>query len=373
VAETFDVVVLGAGMAGASLAAHLSASLKVALLEREDQPGRHATGRSTAIYSETYGNAMVRALSKASRPFFESPPAGFTGTPLIRPRGVIHVARGDQIGALRTFFAAPDVAAVTCWLDAAEARALSPAFREDQLAAAVHEPGAEDLDVNALHQAYLRLFRRNGGRLILEADVTGLAPSGKGWRIETSADRFSAGVVVNAAGAWADTIAGMAGLAEIGLEPRRRTVLRFDPPSGVDISAWPVAIDVDEQFYFKPDAGLLLLTPADETPSPPCDAQPEEVDVAIAIDRLQRATRLEVQQVRSRWAGLRTFAPDRTPVVGYDHQAKGFFWLAGQGGYGIQTAPALSRLAAALVKGEAPPADILACGVSIADLSPARF
>jgi D-arginine dehydrogenase len=373
VAEAFDVVVLGAGMAGASVAAHLAASLKVAILEREDQPGRHATGRSTAIYSETYGNAVIRALSKASRPFFEAPPTGFTDQPLIRRRGVIHVARGDQIEALRTFYAAPDVAAVTGWLDAAEARALSPAFRDDQLAAAVHEPGAKDLDVNALHQGYLRLFRRNGGRLILNAEVIGLEHCGEGWRIETSAGEFLAGVVVNAAGAWADAVAGMAGVTTIGLEPRRRTVLRFDPPPDVDISAWPVAIDVDEQFYFKPDAGLLLLTPADETPSPPCDAQPEELDVAIAIERLQRATRLEVQKVRSRWAGLRTFAPDRTPVVGYDGEAKGFFWLAGQGGYGIQTAPALSRLAAALVKGEAPPADILACGVSVADLSPARF
>jgi D-arginine dehydrogenase len=372
-AEAFDVVVLGAGMAGASVAAHLSASLKVALVEREDQPGRHATGRSTAIYSETYGNAVIRALSKASRAFFETPPTGFTDTPLIRPRGVIHVARDDQLGALRAFHAAPDVAPVTRWLGADEARALSPMFRGDQLAAAVQEPGAADLDVNALHQVYLRLFRRNGGRLILDADVTGLAPSGEGWRIQTSAGKLSAGVVVNAAGAWADTVAGLAGVATIGLEPRRRTVLRFDPPPGVDISDWPVAIDIDEQFYFKPDAGLLLLTPADETPSPPCDAQPEELDVAIAIDRLQRATFLEVGQVRSRWAGLRTFAPDRTPVVGYDREAKGFFWLAGQGGYGIQTAPALSRLAAALVKGEVPPADILACGISVADLSPARF
>jgi len=372
-AETFDVVVIGAGMAGASLAAHLSADLKVALVEREDQPGRHSTGRSAALYSETYGVKAVRAVSSASRAFFENPPEGFTDTPLISPRGALHVAREDQIEALQAFYAAPDVAAVSQWLDEAEARRLCPIFREDQLVAGVYEPGVQDLDVNALHQGYLRMFRRNGGELILDAELVALSRSGDGWNLRTPVGEFSAAIVVNAAGAWADTVAVLAGVKPIGLEPRRRTALLVEPPSGVDAGAWPAAMDVGEQFYFKPDAGLLLLSPADETPCAPCDVQPEELDVAIAIDRVQQATHLDVRRIRSRWAGLRTFAPDRTPVAGYDRDMPGFFWLAGQGGYGIQTAPALSRLAAALVRRDSPPTDIVAAGVNIADFSPTRF
>ena len=191
--------------------------------------------------------------------------------------------------------------------------------------------------------------------------------------MRTGGTSFAAPVVVNAAGAWADVVAELAGARPIGLQPMRRTALLVDPPEGVRIDDWPMVIDVEETFYFKPDAGLLLLSPADETPSPPCDAQPEALDVAVAIDRVQTATTLEVRRVRHRWAGLRSFVADRAPVAGWDPEAAGFFWLAGQGGYGIQTAPAMARTAAALLQNEALPGDLVDAGVDPRALSPERL
>ena len=372
-AATTDVVVIGAGIAGASAAAALAATHKVAVLEREAFAGMHSTGRSAALFSEIYGSAPVRALSRASRDFLYAPPAGFAETPLVRARGALHVAATPQLAKLEAFAALPDVAPSVRRLSRQQALRLCPILRPDYVAAGVMETGSADIDVDALHQGWLRQLRARGGELRLDCEVTGLTPSNGGWTVETTRGRIAAPTVVNAAGAWADRIAGLAGVATVGLQPRRRTALIVDAPPRSDTSTWPMVIDVDEQFYFRPDAGGLLLSPGDETATEPCDAQPEELDIAIAVDRVQQATTLEVRRVRRSWAGLRSFVADRTPVVGFASEAPGFFWLAGQGGYGIQTAPAMGLLAAALVRGEDTPDSLAQAGVKAGDLEPQRL
>jgi D-arginine dehydrogenase len=258
-------------------------------------------------------------------------------------------------------------------LDAAEACAMVPVLRPEQVLGAVLEPDAMDIDVHELHQGYLRLLRRRGGRLVTGAEVVSLSHVGDAWTVRTSAGDFVAPILVNAAGAWADVLAGLAGLPPIGLVPKRRTALTIASPAGLDIGGWPMTLDVGETFYFKPDAGRLLVSPADETPVEPCDVQPEELDVAIAIDRLMQATTIAVTHVERKWAGLRSLVADKTTVCGFDPLADGFFWLAGQGGYGIQTAEAMARCAVSLIDGGALPADIAARGLAAAVLSPARF
>jgi D-arginine dehydrogenase len=369
-----DAVVVGAGIAGASVAAELSSRCRVVLLEMEEQPGHHTTGRSAAVFAEAYGNRVVRALTRASRAFLESPPDGFSEGPLLGPRGALFVASAEQLPALAALereIASTGGAVRAVGVDEAVARV--PILRRDYVAGALLDDAAMDVDVHALHHGYLRRLRRAGGELLTRARAVALRPEGGGWRVETELGAFTAPRVVNAAGAWADEVGALAGAARIGLAPLRRTAFLVDAPRGMAISSWPLVLDAEERFYFKPESGRLLASPADETPSPPCDARPEDLDIAIAIDRITRACALAMDHVGRRWAGLRSFVADRTPVAGEDPRAEGFFWLAGQGGYGIQTAPALARLASALVLGEPIPADIAAEGVAAADLSPARL
>ncbi len=371
--QHYDVIIIGAGIAGASLAGSLAAHHRVLVLEAEAQPGYHTSGRSAALYSETYGNAIVRALSTGSRGFFASPPEDFAEFTLTRPRGALHVGKpGDEalLASRAREYAAlvPSVRQVT----AAEVQRLVPIMRPELLAGAVYEPDALDLDTNGMLQGFLRMARRHGATLVTDARVEELRHDGA-WHLRTRDAAYSAPVVVNAAGAWADHVAALAGLAPVGVVPKRRTAFLVDPPAGLAIDAWPLIVDVRETYYFKPDAGKLLMSPADETPSPPCDAQPEELDIAIAADRVQQATTLEIRRIAHRWAGLRSFARDKTPVVGFDPRARGFFWCAGQGGYGFQTAPALGRAGAALVQGEALPADLAALGITAAALAPDRL
>lgn len=368
----FDVLVIGAGIAGTSVAAHLAADRSVAVLEAESHPGFHSTGRSAALFSEMYGSAAVRALSRGSRAFLFDPPEGFAEAPLIKARGALYVARPDQIEALEAFRAQPDVAAVTQRIDTAGALDICPILRPDQVTGAIYEPDATDVDVHGLQQGYIRMLRQRGGQLLTDHPVTAMARADGKWVVSAGGRELRATTVVNAAGAWADIVGAMAGAAAIGLQPNRRTAILVDPPSGVSCDDWPLVIDIDEEFYFKPDAGLLLLSPADETPVEAGDAQPDDWDVAVAVDRVASATTLEVRRVKHRWAGLRSFVADRTPVAGYDLNAPDFFWLAGQGGYGIQTAPALSRLAACLVQGLPVPDDLAAHGVRAEDLAPSR-
>ena len=379
--RTADVIVLGAGMAGASLAAALSPHRSTLLLEVEDQPGRHATGRSAAMFFESYGNATIRALTRASRAFLAQPPEGFSDVSLLSPRGCMFVADAARTGRLDDMLADGGVATGLQRLGATEAIDLVAILDPAWVAGAALDSTGHDIDVAALHHGYLRQAHRAGASLMTGALDMSVSRRGSLWSVDCRAGRFEAPVLVNAAGAWADNVARMAGVRRVGLQPMRRTVVMLPAPAGVTMLRtpagvgmrdWPLVIDVDETFYFKPDAGQLLLSPANEDPMDPCDAVPEEIDVALAVDRFERATTVRVQRVTHRWAGLRSFVADRTPVLGFDAGAEGFFWLAGQGGYGIQTAPAMARAAAALIQGQAFPADLLMHGVRAEALSPER-
>ncbi len=371
-----DFVIIGGGIAGAGAGYALAnAGKSVLLLERESQPGYHTTGRSAALFSETYGNRPIRALTVASRDFLISPPAGFTDAPILTPRGVLQVGSADRAAKLDAAYdemrkLVPSLQRLTPEQVLAQMPILRP---ETVTGGALAEPEAMDIDVHALHRGFLRGMTAAGGRIVTDAEVTGIARNDADWQVETSQGNFSAPVLINAAGAWADVMAGIAGVAPVGLQPKRRTAVTFDPPNGADIHGWPMVLDADETFYFKPDAGRILLSPCDETDSDPCDAQPDEMDIAIAVDRLETATTLQVRRLAAKWAGLRSFVADRTIVCGFDPAAPGFFWLAGQGGYGIQTSAAMSRVAGALALGRSLPQDVADLGLTEADLSPARL
>ena len=338
----FDVAIIGAGMAGASLAAEIADAASVLILEAEARPGYHATGRSAAFWSETYGGPLVQPLTSASGPLL----AGF-----LSPRGAIHIADTaglPPLAALAEEFAGSNVALERLDRGALEARlpGLRPGWDDG-----LYEPSCADIDVAGLHASYLARARRAGAELVLDAGAARIERSASGWLIN---GRFAAEIVVNAAGAWADRVAALAGERPIGIAPRRRTIaqLRVDPPVPADL---PLVVDASGRFYFKPEAGgRLWLSPHDETPSDPCDCAPEEIDVATAIDRLQRVVDWRVAAVEHKWAGLRSFAPDRLPVYGFSGTGRGFFWCAGQGGFGIQTAPAAAALAGRLLLGRPP-------------------
>ncbi|MEP6502702.1 MAG: FAD-binding oxidoreductase [Betaproteobacteria bacterium] len=369
---THDVIIIGAGIAGASIAAHLAQRGRVLLLEGETQPGYHTTGRSAALYSTVYGNAAVRALSRASRDFLFQPPPGFAAAPLVHARPTLFFARHDQLELLHEARTDADVRAATRVLDAAETSALLPVFRPGYVAGGMVDDASADIDVHALHQGYLRSARRLGATLVTGRPALALERGADGWRVQVADGEFRAPILVNAAGAGGDEVARAAGVATIGLRPLRRTAMVIDAPGGAKPDDWPAAIAVDESFYFRPEAGRLLLSPADETPSEPCDAQPDEWDVAVAVDHFERAVGSPVARVLRRWAGLRVFTDDRTPAVGFDADAPGFFWFAGQGGYGIQMAEGLARAGAALACGEALPARLAEHGVRPDELCPAR-
>ena len=372
--QSTDILIIGAGMAGASAAYFLAPHGRVTLLEREAQPGYHATGRSAAMYSETYGNATVRAITTASKPFYFDPPQGFSDYPLITPRGSLIVGTAADEDTLRAVWQemralVPNVQ----WWTQADVLQRVPVLRPDMAHCGVFEPDAMDLDVHAIHQGFLRGAKAAGAQLVCGAGVQHLQREPGGWRVDTAAGSFLAPVLINAAGAWCDEVAQLAGVTPVGLVPRRRTAFTTDAPHGCAITNWPLVIDAQESFYFKPDAGVLLVSPANEDAVSPQDVQPEELDVAIAVDRVETATTLQIRQVRRKWAGLRSFVADNSPVVGFAPDAPGFFWLAGQGGYGIQTAPAMGQLTAALVQGLPVPAAMAALGVGQEAISAGRF
>ncbi len=350
--QSFDIAVIGAGMAGASAAAFLSADRRVALIEAEDSAGYHTTGRSAAIWIQNYGPPDVRELTRLSRPFYEAPPAGFSDATLIRRRPVLMLASRTQL---------PDLDAALAGghglrrMSAAEAEAMVPALRPGYLAGAAIERDAFDMDVAAIHQGFLRMLRAGGGVLALRARAGRIEHVGGLWHIETTAGMaFQASVLVNAAGAWGDEVAGLAGVARLGLRPCRRTAAIVDP-GPFDVANWPMIIDVNEEWYARPEARTrLMVSPADETLTYPHDVQPEEIDVATGIDRMQQALDIPVRRVEHSWAGLRTFTPDGSLAFGWAAGAEGYFWCVGQGGYGIQTAPAAGRLIADLVRGRDP-------------------
>ena len=369
-----DFLVIGAGMAGSSAAYELAGLGSVILIEREDVPGYHTTGRSAAVFTEAYGNRAIRGLTTASRAFYDAPPEGFGEEPLLTPIGAMFIGREDQRATVQEHYEACHALVPSVDLiDGEEARRLVPILRPGYAACAVWEPDAMGIDVNALHQGYLRGLKARGGTLVTDAELTGLARRNGTWNAETRAGAYEAPVVVNAAGAWCDVVGEMTGAKPIGLVPKRRTAFIFDAPEGRDTMGWPLMADIDEEFYIKPDSGHLLGSPADETPMPPQDIQPDELDIAIAVDRIEKATEVTVKRIHNKWAGLRSFVADKTLVAGFDADAEGLFWLAGQGGYGIQSAPAMGKIAAALASGGTFPAHVLERGVTAADLDPARL
>jgi D-arginine dehydrogenase len=367
-----DILIVGGGIAGAGAAYELAAFASVIVLEREPHCGYHSTGRSAASFTENYGGTLIRRLAIASRAFLESPPADFSGHPLLSSRGMFTIARADQLGLLqRQLAVAQTLVPSIRQIDVAAAIARVPILRPDYFAGVFEEPHSKELDVHGLHQGFLKGARARGARLVVNADVEAIERSGDEWSVATTAGTFTAPTLINAAGAWGDAIAQLAGVSPVGLVPKRRTA--FLIPAPADIRGWPMVNDVAEEFYFKPDAGQLFVSPADATPSAPMDVFPEDLDVAAGVERFERATTVTVQRVARAWAGLRTFARDGSPVVGFDGGAEGFFWLAGQGGYGIKTSPALSRVCAALIRDRRLPADLLELGVTAAELSPERL
>ena len=372
--QEFDFAIVGAGIAGVSAAYHLAPRARVVILEREHVAAYHTTGRSAALHSETYGSAEIRAITVATGHFYRKPPPGFTDHPLLTPRGALIAGRADQTEALQKV--AEEYARLVPsvrWRTPREVLALQPLLKPEACAGgAIHEL-AEDMDVAAIHAGFLKGARASGALLRLNSEVTALERKDGGWMIRLGdGETIGAANIVNAAGAWADVLAGLAGAKPVGLVPKRRTAFTFDAPAGLALDKMPMVIDFDETWYVKPEVGQFLGSPADETPSPPCDAQPEEMDIAVAVDRIETGMTLKINRIKNKWAGLRSFVPDKNLVVGYD-AVPGFFWLAGQGGYGIQTGAAAGRLAADLALGKGLPSDIAGLGVTERALSPGRF
>jgi D-arginine dehydrogenase len=356
-----EIIVIGAGIVGASVAYHTQRRLgdkrKVLVLEAESQPGYHATGRSAALYTESYGPPQVIALTSASRAFLQSPPAGFAEHALLSPRGSMYVAAPAESAKLHELFASfahllPDARL----LSSVETLQQCPVLRPGKVTGAVLEPGAMDIDVHGLHQGFLRGLKQHGGEVATLAAVEKIERRAQSWRVLTAHDEWSASVLVNAAGAWCDEIARLAGESPIGLVPKRRTAIVFDAPPGTALASWPNVHTLDGALYFKPDAGKILASPADETPSPAVDAQAEEYDVALTAARIEEWTTLIVERIARKWAGLRSFVSDGIPVIGSDTRdgTPRFFWAAGLGGYGVQTSPAVGMLAADQILGGAP-------------------
>jgi D-arginine dehydrogenase len=365
-----DVAIIGAGMAGASLAAELAPHLSVIVVEAEGQAGYHSTGRSAAFWSETYGGPLIQPLTTASEPFLANPPPGFAEGSFLRPRRSIHIADGEGAAFLEAMLAEFRGAVDLEQLDRAALERIIPGLK-DGWNQGILEPSCADIDVAALHQAYLRSARSAGAQLMLDARLEQAQRRHGGWRLETNRGIVEAGILVNAAGAWADGIASIADVPGVGVRPYRRTIaqLRVDPPAPPNL---PLIIDALGRFYFKPEAGgRVWLSPHDETACDPCDSAPEEYDVALAIDRLSRVVDWSVERVEHSWAGLRSFAPDRLPVYGFADERRDFFWCAGQGGFGIQTAPAAAKLAAALLLGIEP--DPMVSGIDPAPYLASRF
>lgn len=344
VERIYDFAVIGAGMAGASIAAELAPHARVLVLEAEEAPGYHSTGRSAAFWEECYGGPGIVPLTLASGTYLRE--YGF-----LRGRGALYLGRERDKGEIDAFVERFAGTGVTIERLGRESVAAKIPHLRDEWCDAIWEPACADIDVAGLHQHYLKALKQGGAELICRSRVADLRHDNGVWQIITEAGgTFQAATVINAAGAWADPVARMAGAKPLGIDPKRRTVaqLRVSPKAPADL---PLVLDINGGFYFKSDNGRLWLSPHDEIPTAPCDAAPEEIDVALAIDRFQQVTDWKIKHVERRWAGLRSFAPDRLPVYGPDPLVDGFFWFAGQGGFGIQTAPAAARLASQIALG----------------------
>ncbi|MEA3058908.1 MAG: D-arginine dehydrogenase [Sphingomonadales bacterium] len=367
--NTPDILVIGGGIAGLSAAAALSNDARVAVLEAEEQVGYHSSGRSATMLHYALGDRLVRALTLASRPFFDDPPASFSDVPLGRRMAVLVHAREDEREALDALQAELSAFAALERLDHAGVHELCPLLKDDATHGIADRNGIR-LDPHALLQGNLRELRSRGAELHTGQRVAAIEHASGAWTVTTgTGERFSAPILVNAAGSWADEVARLAGVVPLGLQPKRRTIITFEAPPGTDLDVLPFAKTVGDELYFAPESGRLFASPMDEVPSSPCDAQPEELEVALAAYRMEERTTVKVERIHSRWAGLRTFTPDQRPAVGFAGDAEGFFWLAGQGGFGLQTSPAMAAIVESLIaKSPWPVPD-----VSADALTPLRF
>jgi D-arginine dehydrogenase len=368
----FDILIGGGGISGVSLAARLAGRASVAVLEAEEQLGAHATGRSAALLVEAYGPPVIRTLTKRSRSFFEAPPEGFAEAGLARRRGALIYGGEADVDELRREYELARKTTDVAWLEAEAVLGACPLLKPGIAVAGFLEPDALDLDTNALLHGFARTAQRAGARIVRGVRAERIESRGTGWRVSTAGETFDCGILVDAAGAWADDIAALAGAPRHRLQPMRRTAATIPVPPAIEalLPSAPFVAPVDNSFYFKPEAGAVMVSLCDATPSDPCDAWADDLDVALALERFHAATIVPEARPTATWAGLRTFAPDGDPVVGLDPAAAGFFWHAGQGGYGIQTSPALSALAAKLVLGDTLDAEEAALAAA---LSPARF
>jgi D-arginine dehydrogenase len=368
-----DFLVIGAGVSGAAAAYELAAHGRVLLLEMEDQPGHHSSGRSAALYTPNYGPAVVRRICQAAYPFFRDPPSGFAEHPLLSPRGALSITVEDPDGIADALLQDAGAEHPIEEIPMERAIALCPSIRPGVFRRALYEPGVMDMDAAAIHQGFLRGLKARGGRLVVSAAVESLERSGGVWTAVTRAGRFRAPIVVNAAGAWAERIGDLAGAARIGLQPKLRTAILVEAPPAFCAPGVPVADVLDSWAYFKPEAGRVMASPGDETPVEPMDAYPDDMVIAELADYLERHTLLKIERILRSWAGLRSFVADHCPVVGFDSRAEGFFWLCGQGGYGIMMSPVLGRAAAELIVKDRLPDDLAGRGVNAGMLSPNRL
>jgi D-arginine dehydrogenase len=367
---TADIIVIGGGIAGASVAARLAGDHKLTVLEMEERPGYHSTGRSAATYEPNYGPPAIRSLTRASRDFFVALPPGFAASPLVSPRNSIFIVPDHQQREAEALLATGTSFSL---ISVAEARRQFPPLREAYVKEALLDPTTADIDVDLLHQGFLRLVKAQGGEIVCKAEVSEIVRRNGGWEVTTPLGTFSAPIVINAAGAWGDMIAQKAGLVPIGLQPKRRSMAIVPVERPMKVMDWSFASDAGETWYAKPSGGRLLVSPAEAEPVAPHDAYADDMTLAEGIARFQEAVDIEVTHLAGSWAGLRSFAPDGNPVCGFDRKAEGFFWLIGQGGYGIQSSPALSELAAALVRQESVPPYIEREGLKLGDVTPGRF
>lgn len=368
-----DFLVIGAGVSGAAAAYELAAHGKVILLEMEERPGYHSTGRSAALYTPNYGPPLVCKIAQAAYPFLRQPPPGFADHDLLTPRGAMTVATAGDEHRLDAVLAHSLSAHPIEEVSVARALALCPLLRPEIPSRAAYEPGVMDMDVAAIHQGFLKGLKAQGGRLAVAQEAVAVERQGARWQVQTRDAKFAAPVVVNAAGAWADVLGQLAGCAPIGLSPRRRTGIIVDPPAEFYRPDMPMVDDIGTEAYFKPDGGRIMASPGDAEPVEPQDAQPDDMVIAELADWLERYTRIKIRRIGHSWAGLRSFVADDTPVVGFDSRQPGFFWLAGQGGYGIMMSGPLGRATSELIRHDRLPADLAERGIQPEELSPKRL
>jgi D-arginine dehydrogenase len=368
--NTFDFLVVGAGIAGASIAAHLAKTHSVLLVDMEERAGYHTTSRSAASYEPNYGPVPMLALTRASHDFFMQPPPGFAEAAVFTPRGSLFLEAEGQ--ADKTEYLLSKSSGLT-ELSMAQTRELFPVLKPDYAKRSFLDGMTGDLDVDLLHRGYLRMLKECGGKVMLSAPLQLGEYSGSAWNIRCGGTDITATVIVNAAGAWGDVVAKLCGVTPVGLTPKRRSIGVIPMPADVDFARWPMVTDIGETWYAKPQSGKMIVSSADATPVQPHDAYADDMAIAEGIDRMMAATTIEVERLEHSWGGLRTFAPDGSPVIGFDPPTEGFFWLVGQGGYGIQSAPGLSAMAADMARGLPISQAIIDLGLNRADIAPERL